>query len=158
MPKHSFGIRAAARLSGLNPAMVDYLCRSAVLVPTGRAKPGRGRGRQYTFGDIVMLRALAQFLSCGISVAKLKTALEKVRERHHQITPKSLPGSYLVTDGRKLFFTDRGALEDINGQLAFAFVIKLHRVRDDVVEVLRKFSATNMTDETSGKHAAKGTR
>src|SRR5271156_1557786 len=96
-----FDIRTASRLSGLSCPMVDYLCRSAVLVPTGKAKPGRGRSRQYTFGDIVMLRALRQLLLCGISVAKLKKALVLIRKHHNEITPESVPASYIFTDGSR---------------------------------------------------------
>jgi hypothetical protein len=102
-----------------------------------------------------MLRALAQFLSCGISVAKLKRALEQVRSRHREITPESLPGNYLLTDGTRLFFKDRGAIEELTGQLAFAFVVKLRQVRDDLVEVLRKFDATARADLSPRRRAAR---
>jgi DNA-binding transcriptional MerR regulator len=134
-----FDVKAASKFSGLSRFMVDYLCRSAVLVPTGRAKPGRGRSRQYVFGDVVMLRVLGQLLSCGISVAKLKKALQLIRKRHGEITAESLPGNYLLTDGSRLYFKDsHDALEELaaSGQLAFAFVLKLGQIRDEVAEAV----------------------
>ncbi|MFZ0889247.1 MAG: MerR family transcriptional regulator [Candidatus Binataceae bacterium] len=135
--QEDFGIRAAASLSGLKPAMVDYLCRARVLVPTGGpVRPGRGRDRSYTFGDIVMLRALKHLLDCGISVAKLRKGLESLRSHHGEIKRTSLPARYLVTDGRRVYFRPRAkAVEElVSGQLAFAFVVELKTVRDSVLQ------------------------
>jgi DNA-binding transcriptional MerR regulator len=138
-PDQRFGIRRAAHLSGLHPAMVDYLCRSNVLIPSARPQPGRGRSRIYTFGDIVMLRALSHLLSCGISVAKLKKALGTLRSKHDEITVGSAP-MYLVTDGNKIYFRNDGSkvIEELsaNGQMTFAFVIKLREVQRHVVQAL----------------------
>jgi len=139
----SFGIRRAAHLSDLQPAMVDYLCRSNLLVPSERPQPGRGRGRIYTFGDVVMLRALSHLLKCGISVAKLKRALVSLRSKHGEITLRSAP-KYLVTDGTKIYFQNASSavIEELssNGQMAFAFVIKLRDVQRHVVRALGKIS------------------
>jgi DNA-binding transcriptional MerR regulator len=138
-----FGIRRAADLSGLAPAMVDYLCRSGVLIPSGGRRPGRGRGRVYKFGDVVMLRALRQLLKSGISVAKLKNGLESLRSRHQEITIAAAP-RFLVTDGARIYFRDDGSklIEELsaNGQIAFAFVIKLREVQQHVVHLLEKSS------------------
>jgi len=136
-----FGIRRAAYLSGLQPAMVDYLCRSNVLVPSERSQPGRGRGRLYSYRDVVMLRALSHLLQCGISVAKLKKALTHLRSKHNEITSRSAP-MYLVTDGTRIYFryARSEVMEELSasGQLAFAFVIKLRDVQRQVVLALGK--------------------
>src|SRR2546427_267650 len=47
-----FSIRQASKLTGLTLPMVDYLCRTGVVVPTGNSVRGRGRSREYAFGDI----------------------------------------------------------------------------------------------------------
>jgi hypothetical protein len=133
-----YTIAQAARLSGLKVPMVDYLCRADILVPTGGTqRPGRGKARQYLFGDIVVLRALAKLLLCGISVSRLRRGLKQLRDKHTQITRTSLPGKYLVTDGRSVYFVDaRGTLEDLNAssQLAFAFVLEIEAIRDEVAD------------------------
>ena len=133
-PEFPFGIREAARLSGLRPAMVDYLCRAKILVPTPD-RPGRGRDRWYSFGDVVMLRVLKHLLDCGISVSKLRKGLEAVRKRHPEITRDSLPEKYLVINaGRLIYFRPhaKAVEESVSGQLAFAFVVELERIRDEV--------------------------
>lgn len=134
--KEHFLIREAAKLTGLTPAMVDYLCRSGVLVPSGRCTPGRGRSRHYLFGDVVMLKVLAKLLKCGISVARMKKALQQLRKNHvTKITESTLPGKYLVTNGSRVFFKSKEeVIEDLTagGQLAFGFVIELEELRDAV--------------------------
>src|ERR1700746_3544438 len=152
METQHFGIRKAAHLSGLQPAMVDYLCRSNVLVPSKGRRPGRGRSRLYTFGDVVMLRALGHLLKSGISVTKLKKALGTLRAKHNEITQEKAP-RYLVTDGTRVYFDDgRNAVEELsaNGQMAFAFIIKLHHVCDHVSRALKygKEQMANLRDES----------
>jgi DNA-binding transcriptional MerR regulator len=142
--REHFDIRQVSTLTDFKPAMVDYLCRSGVLVPSGRSQPGRGKRRLYTFGDIVMLRAIRHLLGCGISVAKLRGALHAARQHHKEITESSLPWKYMVTDGTKVYFHDReGVVEQLTGegQLVFHFVIKLepvHRYVADGARTLRR--------------------
>ena len=143
MPKNQplvkswFSVREAATLSDLTPAMVDYLCRSRVLLPSKTSSPGRGKPRQYSFGDVVLLKALSKLLQCGISVAKLKKAMAQLRNRNMgMITASHLPGKFLVTDGTTVFFTDKGQVEDVlaGGQLAFGFVIEIQKLRNAVTK------------------------
>src|SRR5215472_2501317 len=109
-----FTVRRAAKLSGLTPAMVDYLCRSSVFLPSrGPASPGRGIPKQYSFHDVVMLRVLAKLLGAGISVAKLKTALGQLRDSGPEITHSQVAERYLVTDGNTVFFRSSDKLVDV---------------------------------------------
>jgi DNA-binding transcriptional MerR regulator len=131
----NFSAERAGQLAGLSSAMVNYLCRTAVLVPTGSRKRGRGQRRIYSFGDVVMLRVLARLLDAGISVLRLKIALRALRRYHSDITPSSLPAALLVTDGKSLYLRDRrGILEDLNSrQMAFAFVLELSQIQQEVI-------------------------
>lgn len=146
LTKEWFVLREAAKLSNLTPAMVDYLCRSGVLVPRGKRNPGHGRPRRYLFGDVVMLRALAKLLECGISVRKLKTALQRLRKAQiASITESNLPGQFLVTDGSTIYFKSKEQMvEDLlaGGQLAFNFVIELTEVRDAVTKEMTTLGYT----------------
>jgi DNA-binding transcriptional MerR regulator len=135
----SFLIADAARASGLTPAMLDYLCREKVLVPSTPGQRGRGRPRRYSFGDVVMLRVLSRLLAAGISVQRLKKALQSLRRFHKAIRPLSLPADYLVTDGRRAYLRDKdGLLElDGSGQMSFLFVLELRDVRREVLKAAR---------------------
>ena len=133
-----FPIASAARLSGLKPAMVDYLCRQEILLPSVPGRRGRGCPRQYSFGDVVMLRVLARLLKAGVSVRRLKVALRSLRKYHDQISRKSLPSQYLVTDGRRVYLRDKDTLRDLDGsdQASFLFVVELSHVRREVTRAV----------------------
>jgi DNA-binding transcriptional MerR regulator len=133
--KKDFTVDEVSQLTGFKHRMLDYLCRSGVLVPTLLPRPGRGRDRKYRFHDVVVGRALSDLLRCGISVSKLKKALEALRSEP-EITPKNLPGKYLVTDGTDFFFTNRtNVFVNVSRgrQLVFAFVIEIRRVHADML-------------------------
>src|SRR5260370_38837655 len=119
-------ILEAARLTGLNPHMITYLGRVDILKPTMGG--GRGSRRLFTFNDVIFLRLIAEMLSTGIQVAKLKASLNRARsEAASWIDIRQAPRRYLVSDGTELFVRRKGQLESktMNGQLAFAFVLDL---------------------------------
>lgn len=132
----SYIIADAARLSGLSPVMLDYLCREKILVPSTPGKRGRGNPRKYSFGDVVMLRVLARLLKSGVAVKRLKKALISLRHYQSKISQDSLPAQYLVTDGSRVYLrNDKRALLDMDGseQMSFLFVLELEQVRREVL-------------------------
>lgn len=136
-----YTVNQAAQFSGQTLVMVNYLCRTGVLEPSGNGPRGRGKRREYSFTDIVMLKSLKRLLDSGVSVANLKTALDELRRKYPQIDSKRLPANlrYLVTDGEKIYFRNKTqALEalDKTGQFAFAFVINVEQVRGEVVHAI----------------------
>ncbi|MEQ1515515.1 MAG: hypothetical protein ABL931_03395 [Usitatibacteraceae bacterium] len=142
MIRNTFTAEEAALFSGLTKTMLNYLCRTKLAVPTSQGKRGRGRKRAYTFGDVVLLRALARMLIAGISVSRLRRGLQTLRKRHAEITPSNIPATHLVTDGRQIFLQHSAeVLESLsNGQFAFAFVLELDSVKRDVLDLMKRES------------------
>ncbi len=129
-----FRIKEAAHLSGLTVYMVDYLCRNGIVKPTGCNKRGRGRVREYMFSDILILRVVSELLSKGISVLGLKKAFAALQKRGGS-ADEILKKKYLATDGKNVYFESKGVLELLStGQLAFAFVLELENVRNELIE------------------------
>ena len=139
MLKSNFSTDDAAHLAGFKtPMMVDYLCRSGIVVPTARSRPGRGRPRLYSFGDVVVLRAISRLLSTGLPVVRLKVALRRLQRDFRGLSSETVIKRYLITDGRDVFLEEEpGALVNLNreGQMAFAFIVDVGHARDDVVKV-----------------------
>lgn len=133
--KEHFSAKEAAEFSGISLAMVNYLCRHHLIVPATGRKRGRGIERKYSFGDIVILRSVAKLLEAGVSVLRLKKALANLRRLHADITQDKMPASFLVTDGKDVYFRqDSGVLELLtSGQLSFAFVVEVESVRQDAI-------------------------
>lgn len=138
--RQHFSVKDSAKLAGLSVSMVDYLCRMELVIPTGNSVRQRGVRRRYTFGDVMVLRAIASLLTVGVSPAKLKKSLADLRARHREFTPTAVPAEFLVTDGSQVFLKSRSeVLEtlDGSGQLAFAFVVDVEKLRRDVLEAGR---------------------
>lgn len=136
----SFSAKDAAEFSGISMTMVNYLCRHRIIVPTIGRKRGRGVHRKFSFGDIVVLKALAKLLDGGVSVYRLKRALTSLRSLHTEITKDGLPAAYLVTDGRDVYLRHKsGVLELLTtGQLEFAFVVEIESVRREAIDFARR--------------------
>ncbi len=133
-------LRDAARVAGLSADMVDYLCKRKIVVPTGQKSRGRGIPRLYTFGDLVLLRALSHILQAGTSVARLGTALHNFEERFGPISVSELPGKYFFTDGQKIFLYDKSSdsVEDLlnKNQLCFGYFVNLEEARSEIVKMI----------------------
>lgn len=135
--KEHFSVGDASKLSGVTVTMIDYVEKLECLMPTGPKTRCKGVEREYSFADVVMLRALRRMLDAGLSVKKLKSALAELNVRR-TLTPDALPADLLLTDGIELYFKrTEDVLEQItNRQLTFAFVIEMSRVRRDVMKQL----------------------
>lgn len=129
-----FSARQAAHLAGLSKAMIDYLCRHRVVLPSALPCRGRGKQRRYSFGDVVVLRIVARLLQNGISVYRLKSAFSALRRRRPEFERDSLAGALLVTDGTKIYLRQgREVVEGLaQGQMAFAFIVELDGVRREI--------------------------
>lgn len=138
-----FDASKAASITGHTLAMLNYLCRTGIVEPTCSCVRGYGKARHFSFGDLVALRLVARLAALGVSPLKLKQGLRALRERHPEITLQSLPASHIVTNGKQLFLRQEGAtLEQVlDGQLAFAFVVELPQLRNEVKTALDRDQA-----------------
>ena len=133
----------AAKYTDVSPAMVNYLCRAGLVVPTAsspRKRQGRGALRCYSFGDLVALRLVAKLCTAGVSPLRLKRGLLSLRQYHPEITMNHLPASHVATDGKDIYLRNgKDALERlVDGQLSFAFVVELKQIQKEVLRKLRK--------------------
>lgn len=126
------------RLTGFRSgAMLGYLARSELIVPSIRPQPGRGRTKLYSFGDVVLLRAINRVLESGIPVSRLKTALQRLRISFRDLRTDTALQRYLITDGRDIFLEEEpGRLVNLNaeGQMTFAFIIDIRKAQSDVTK------------------------
>lgn len=140
-PKDWYNARTAAHLTGLSLAMVNYLCREELVQPAAGSKRGRGNARRYSFTDLLMLRVLRRLLVNDISVLHLKKSLKAMRGRGVNCRDL-LSQKFVVTDGHDIYFKNEGVIELIeSGQLAFAFVLELGAIREEVKANIQKLAA-----------------
>ncbi|MGL9619376.1 MerR family transcriptional regulator [Bradyrhizobium sp. U531] len=134
-----YPIRKVAALTGLRLEMLDYLCRTGIVIPSGKGARGRGKSRQYSFGDIVFLRVIAKLLRAGISVKRMKERFAQVGETFQGFNEVSEIAGFLVTDGVDIYFKESAStIVELNGQQCFAFLIEIGGVRNEVIQEMER--------------------
>lgn len=122
-------------------AMLDYLQRAGVFVPTDRKGKRRGRNRRYNFRDLLVLRAIAELLKNGASVAALQKSMREFQSRKWSADEASLQGEdgkilrYLIACGDSVVFAkSTDTLFDLtrSGQMLFSFILDLNELHGDV--------------------------
>jgi DNA-binding transcriptional MerR regulator len=133
--------RTAAQLAGLGSvAMVDYLERSGVFVPTRKRGKRRGYKRRYCFRDVLVLKTIGTLLRNGASVANLKGALDSFQRIPWKAEEAVLedrlgPLRHLVVSSNKIYLArSREELIDLaaGGQLSFSFLIDLEKLHTEL--------------------------
>lgn len=138
---HSYSREEARRYCGFRSvAMIDYLERSGVFVRSGSKR--RGKVRNYSFRDLLVLKVIAALLANGASVAALKASLIEFQRSRWVADPAVLEDTdgglrYIVASGTKLYFAPNSkVLVELSdkGQLAFSFILDLDRLHRELCE------------------------
>lgn len=96
----------AARVCGFDSVyMIDYLQRSGVFVPSKKRPHGRGRHREFSFKDLVVLRTISTLLKNGASVSALKKALVQFQNEKWDADRASMQFDGSVADICSLWVT-----------------------------------------------------
>jgi DNA-binding transcriptional MerR regulator len=115
--------------------MLTYLAHQQIVCPSETLHPSRGRRRLYSFADLILLRAIARLLEQGIEVKRLRPQLQKLQREFNSQQEFATALKYLVTDGVEVFTVEgREAVTSVmTGQLAFAFLLDLRKLNEEVV-------------------------
>ncbi len=97
------GFRApqVCKIVGITYRQLDYWARTDLLVPSLQSARGSGSHRRYSFQDIVQLRVVKRLLDAGMSLKKIRTAMDLLREQLQSDSP--LTDVTLLSDGITIF-------------------------------------------------------
>ena len=97
------GYRApqVCKIVGITYRQLDYWARTGLLKPSIQAAAGSGSQRLYSFGDIVQLRVVKRLLDAGMSLKKIRQAMEILREQLSSEQP--LADVTLLSDGNTIY-------------------------------------------------------
>jgi DNA-binding transcriptional MerR regulator len=121
-----FSAEQATRFTGCTSHQLRYWDRISLVKPTVQSTGGRpGVRRLYSFRDLVALRVIKSLLEGGMSLQRVRRAIEFLRKKAG--LEEHLSEVKLVTDGRSVFKLARtdGELLDAlkEGQMAFFVAI-----------------------------------
>jgi DNA-binding transcriptional MerR regulator len=130
-----YRVPEVCKLVGISYRQLDYWARTDLVTPSVRDAGGSGTQRLYSFQDLVMLRVIKKLLDTGVSLQRIRKAVDYLRT-HLKAEPS---GVTLMSDGNRIYAAQ--SQEDIvdllqKGQGVFA--IALDRVWEDLTKQLPK--------------------
>ena len=99
--EHGFRAPQVCRIVGITYRQLDYWARTDLLRPTLAEAQGSGSQRLYTFGDIVQLKVIKRLLDAGMSLKRIRTAVEILRQQMSSDRP--LADVTLLSDGQTIY-------------------------------------------------------
>ncbi len=97
------GYRApqVCNIVGITYRQLDYWARTGLLRPSLARAHGSGTQRLYSFGDIVQLRVVKRLLDAGMSLKKIRSAMDILRAELNSDQP--LADVTLLSDGVTIY-------------------------------------------------------
>lgn len=101
------GYRApqVCKLVGISYRQLDHWARTGLLTPSLRKARGSGTQRLYSFTDLLRLRVVRRLLDAGLSLQKIRKAVEWMRDEMGAEHP--LADFTLVSDGTDIWVKDQ---------------------------------------------------
>lgn len=128
-----FGAKVVKEITGVSRMQLQHWDRTGIVRPSIKIGAGKGSRREYSFKDLVQLKVAKRLREEGISLQKIKKALEYLRKNFPDVKAP-LAELRFLTNGVDLFvLTDRTEviLDALKGQFVFSFAL------GDLIEGLR---------------------
>lgn len=112
---------AVCDIVGISYRQLDYWTTTGLISPSVRDAEGSGSQRLYSFEDIVQLKVIKRLLDTGVSLQRIRTAMDFVRNRG-----LSLRNVTLLSDGSQVYaLDDQRQIIDLlqSGQGVFAIAL-----------------------------------
>ena len=119
---------AVCKIVGITYRQLDYWARTGLVNPSVRQAEGSGTQRLYSFDDIVQLRVVKRLVDTGVSLQRVRLAIDELRDRGR--SPSDVT---LVSDGQSVFMVDDNAqVIDLLARGQGVFAIALGPVVDEL--------------------------
>ena len=97
------GYRApqVCKLVDITYRQLDYWARTGLITPSIQSAQGSGSQRRYSFSDIVQLKVVKRLLDAGMSLKKIRQAIDILAEQMQTESP--LADVTLLSDGNTIY-------------------------------------------------------
>jgi len=131
---------AVSDIVGISYRQLDYWARTGLAAPSISKAKGSGSQRLYSFEDIVRLRVVKRLLDTGVTLERIRSALEELGRQGRELADVTL-----ASDGRTVYaMDDDRQLLDLLQRGQGVFAIALEPLIDELrgeVSVLPSTSA-----------------
>ena len=146
MVEQGFAAPHVCKMVQITYRQLDYWARTELVTPSIRDASGSGTQRLYSFQDLVTLRVIKNLLDTGVSLQRVRVAVEHLRDMEEPLT-----GVTLMSDGDGVYEAHSPeAVVDLLRSGQGVFAIALDRVWSDVEKAVPKSKAR------TGRRAAGG--
>ena len=143
---------AVCKMVGITYRQLDYWTTTGLVTPSVRDADGSGSQRLYGFADIVQLKVIKQLLDTGITLQRIRAALEFVKDRG-----LDLRNITLLSDGSQVYaLDDQREIIDLIKQGQGVFAIAIDPLLDDLEAEVTKLPAERPTQTAGRRRTAPG--
>ncbi|HYJ60134.1 MAG TPA: MerR family transcriptional regulator [Actinomycetota bacterium] len=136
MNEQGYRVPEVCTIVGITYRQLDYWARTDLVTPSVRDATGSGSQRLYSFQDLVTLRIIKNLLDTGVSLQRVRKAVE-----HLGSLDRPLTGVTLMSDGSGVYEAHSPeAVVDLLRQGQGVFAIAVDRVAADVEDAVSKAS------------------
>ncbi|MGH8930941.1 MAG: MerR family transcriptional regulator [Egibacteraceae bacterium] len=126
---------AVCQMVGISYRQLDYWTTTRLITPSVRDAEGSGSQRLYSFEDIVQLKVIKRLLDTGVSLQRIRSAMDFVRARD-----LSLRNVTLISDGRQVYALDDSRqiidlLQSGQGVFAIALDPVYHELEAEITQL-----------------------
>ena len=134
MGEQGYRVPEVCRIVGISYRQLDYWARTELVTPSVRDAHGSGSQRLYSFQDLVSLRVIKKLLDTGVSLQRVRKAVE-----HLQSMKRRPNGVTLMSDGRGVYEAHSPeAVIDLLRKGQGVFAIALDQVWTDLETTVAK--------------------
>lgn len=138
----NFNSRSVTKIIGIKTRQLDYWDSTHIVKPSVREAAGYGSVRLYSFNDLVQLKVVKTLRDKGISLQKIRKALNYLSKNMPEIQ-KPLAELKFLTDGETIFVITRNKkkiLDTLKNQFVFSFALgeMMEELKGEVVALERE--------------------
>jgi predicted RNase H-like HicB family nuclease len=129
----SFNTKTVAALTGLTRHQIGSWDRARVVKPSLPGAAGGGRGRLYSFSDLVQLKAAMMLAEKGVSLQTTRTVVQYLK-KHFPDRDAPVTGLQFITDRETVFVltNDTATILDTLAKGRMVFVLALGKIIEDL--------------------------
>lgn len=125
------------KIVGISYRQLDHWTTTGLVTPSVREAQGSGSQRLYSFADIVELKVIKNLLDTGVSLQRIRKAIEYVRSRNLDLTAVTL-----MSDGETVYaLDDAQQIVDLIQRGQGVFAIAVEPVYAELESEVAKFPA-----------------
>lgn len=120
-----FGAKVVKDITGVSRMQLQHWDRTGIVRPSVKIGAGKGSRREYSFKDLVQLKVAKRLREEGISLQKIRKALEYLRKNFPDVKAP-LAELRFLTNGVDLFVLTvdpQVILDALRGQFVFSFAL-----------------------------------